>query len=105
MEKLLCETLVVLAENEKEVTNIIIKTHSFIKKIDNIREQLVKDSDFESLTLFYYIDKDKKDFISSKDLENLLKVNEIECTEDELIEILKILDFDSDAKISYREYY
>ncbi len=96
------ELMIMINENDSDGNGII----DFDEFIGMMEKRLKLADPFEDYEHAYMVfDKEKKGYIATEDLKHVLQnVNDHTVSEEEIDELIRDMDRDSDNRISYREY-
>ena len=75
-----------------------------MRRLENLRDSLSRRYDYNIYSAFRTVDRYNDGFITSTNLNILLRNNRYYLTERELLCIVRRIDTDGDAKVSYEEF-
>jgi len=74
------------------------------KEIEVVRQVLAEQPDFEPYTAFKRIDRDGSGYISTWELHNFLRDNDLHVLEKDIHNLYKVFDLNQDGRITYTEF-
>lgn len=86
------------------MTKIIVDEIDLFRKTEEIRKDLARRHDFSTYSCFRAIDSLNEGCINPDNLRAFFKSSGHYPTEDEIMALIRRLDFDADAKLSYEEF-
>ena len=89
---------------EKALTDIIERELSLLKRLDMLKKDLQQRFDYSAYAAYRSLDKYNDGKIDSFALSSFLKNNGHFASEKELLSIIRRIDTDGDAKLSYEEF-
>lgn len=89
---------------ESSFADLLDKEIQLIKKLDMLKGDLLVRYDFNNYGCFKHIDRDSDGVIDTYNLSNFLKNNGHYASERDLLNIIRRIDTDGDAKLSYEEF-
>lgn len=89
---------------EHELTALLMKEISFMRRVEDIKADLARRYDYGTYSSFRTVDRLNEAFINIDNLRTILKFHNYYLTDRELLAIIRRIDTDGDAKISYGEF-
>lgn len=89
---------------ENSLTDIIVKEIDLYRRVDILKRELQMRYDYSTYSTFRSIDRFNDGFIDTYNLSTFLKNIGYYATEKELLAIIRRIDTDGDAKISFSEF-
>ncbi len=89
---------------EAAVTDIIEKEITLLRRLDILKKDLQSRYDYSSYAAFRSLDKYNDGFVNTHSLASFLKSNGHFATDKEVLAIIRRIDTDGDAKLSFEEF-
>ena len=89
---------------EYDLTNLLMKEISFMRKLEDVKMEIQKRYDYGTYTAFRTVDRLNESYINIDNLKTILKYHSYYLTDRDLLAIIRRIDTDGDAKISYGEF-
>lgn len=89
---------------EIELSSLLFNEVGLIRKLKNLKEDLAYRYDFSNYSAFRTIDRYNEGFINISNIRQFFRNNHIYMTEQEALAIIRRIDTDGDAKISFSEF-
>lgn len=89
---------------EQSLTNLIMEEIELFRRTEDIRKDLAKRHDFSTYQCFRTIDSLNEGEINPGNIRQFFKSNGHYPSEDEIIALVRRLDYDADCKINYEEF-
>ena len=92
------------SETEHYISRILMLLSNLQEQVDLNKNLLISDNEFDPISLFNYLDKEKKNCITVSDILNILRKNGIYSTPNEINNIFLFYDKDCDHVLNLREF-
>jgi Ca2+-binding EF-hand superfamily protein len=92
------------ADTEINLVRIIVDEVSFFRRLDILKGDLETRYDYSVYAAFRTIDRYNEGYVSLDNLKYFFRAHHYYYTERELLSIIRRIDTDGDAKISYTEF-
>jgi len=89
---------------EFELTNLLVKEINFMRRLETLKEDLIRRYDYTNYAAFRTIDRDNDGFIDSVNLKNFAKHHYVYLSDREVLTLIRRIDTDGDARIGYSEF-
>ena len=91
-------------ETESTLAQLFVREVNFARKLEYLRDRLTVLADFSPLNAFRAIDARMEGHLDRLSLHDFLRVNGHVTTDEQLIAIVRRIDTNADAKISYNDF-
>ena len=92
------------SETEHYISRILMLLSNLQEQVDLNKNLLISDNEFDPISLFNYLDKEKKNCITVSDILNILRKNGIYSSPNEINNIFLFYDKDCDHVLNLREF-
>ena len=89
---------------EIDLTNLIVGEINLLRRLESLKRDLEMRYDFTLYSAFRTIDRDNDGFITLDNMKSFFRTQYSYLTDKEILCIIRRIDTDGDAKISYSEF-